>query len=105
MPAVSGFVRAARSEDVPEGSGKLVEAGGRCLALFRLDGAFFALDNACPHRGGPLAEGSVEKGRVTCPWHAWSFDLATGKTPPPLDARVASYPVKVEAGEVLICLG
>jgi 3-phenylpropionate/trans-cinnamate dioxygenase ferredoxin component len=78
-------VRIAACSDVPPGSGRVVVALGRVLALFNLEGEYFAVDNSCPHRGGPLGEGHLAGCIVTCPWHGWQFDVKTGKSP--LDAR------------------
>jgi nitrite reductase/ring-hydroxylating ferredoxin subunit len=58
--------------------GATVKVGERELAVFRLADGYAVFENSCPHAGGPLAEGYVDDGRVTCPWHAWSFDLRTG---------------------------
>jgi NAD(P)H-dependent nitrite reductase small subunit len=73
------FVTVARVADVAPGTGKAVVVGEREVALFNVDGIFYALDNTCPHQGGPLAEGWIEGTQVTCPWHAWTFKLADGK--------------------------
>jgi len=59
----------AETKDLPPGSGTIVEAGGRTLALFNVDGTFYAIDNTCLHRGGPLGEGDLDDTIVTCPWH------------------------------------
>ena len=66
--------------EVPAGRGKVVEVGGRQVALFNLDGRYLAIDNTCPHRGGPLGDGMVNGNVVTCPWHGWQFDCTTGKS-------------------------
>ncbi len=70
------------------------------------DGARIAiLDNACPHRMGPLAEGWLEDGKVICPWHAWAFDLSTGEVDHEPSEKVAVYPYSIEAnGDVLITI-
>lgn len=73
------FVTVARVADVAPGTAKVVAVGSREVALFNVDGTFYALDNTCPHQGGPLAEGWVEGTRVTCPWHAWTFELHSGR--------------------------
>ncbi len=64
---MASFIKVAKVADVPEGSGKLVEAGGKQIALFNAGGKFFAIDNACKHRGGPLAEGDLDGTTVVCP--------------------------------------
>ena len=66
-------VRVAAVGEVPAGEGRVVEADGRALALFNVEGAYHCLDNVCPHRGGPLGEGDLEGRLVSCPWHAWRW--------------------------------
>jgi nitrite reductase (NADH) small subunit len=69
----------ARSSDIPEGKSILVKTSdGLEIVLFKFKGEIFALENACPHKGGPLAEGEIEGGIVTCPWHGWQFEVQTG---------------------------
>lgn len=65
--------------DIPSGGARAFEVGGRRIAVFNSDGNFHAIDDTCPHQGGPLSEGMVEDGCVTCPWHGAIFELATGK--------------------------
>jgi len=97
------MTKVARVEDVPSGTGKVVRVGNTVLALFNLGGTFYAFDNRCTHMGGPLGEGAVEANRVTCPWHGSVFDIATGNViEPPARRPVATFPVHVERGEVLV---
>ena len=70
---MSAFVKVGSIEDFSSGLGKRVTVEGRQVALFRLGDEFFALDNMCLHRGGPLCEGFIENNVVTCPWHGWSY--------------------------------
>ena len=72
------FVPVAKAGDVAPGSAAVVVVDGREIALFNVAGIFYALENACPHQGGPLAEGFIDGPIVTCPWHAWCFDVRTG---------------------------
>ncbi len=95
-------VRVAAVGEVPAGTGRVVEAGGRVLALFNVDGTFHALDNACPHRGGPLGEGDLDGPVVTCPWHAWRWDVTTGANANNPAVTVARLAVSVEAGAVFV---
>lgn len=74
--------------------------GGREVALFRLAGHVYALDNVCPHRGAALAFGDVRGAVVYCPLHAWPFELATGRCVEVPEASVRTYPVRVEGGEL-----
>ncbi len=96
------YVRVARVADVAPGTGISVVVGERELALFNLGGAFYAVDNACPHQGGPLCEGWVDGKSVTCPWHAWTFDLETGKMPNDPIRILDLFDVRVEGEEIMI---
>ena len=98
------FSKAIAASDVAPGTGKLVTVDGKEIALFNVDGTFYALDNECPHRGGPLGEGDLEGCIVTCPWHAWQYDVRTGESITD-DLKVARYDVKVEGGDVLVAVG
>ena len=98
-------VRLAAAEDVPVGQGRVVEAEGKDLALFNVDGAFYAIDNGCIHRGGPLGEGDLEGRIVLCPWHAWRWDVTTGANANNPAVKMACYPVVVEDGDVFVELG
>jgi nitrite reductase/ring-hydroxylating ferredoxin subunit len=72
------FVTVGRVADFAPGRGRMVVVNGRHVALFRLDDGFFAIDNLCLHRAGPLCEGEIESGVVTCPWHGWSYEIRSG---------------------------
>jgi nitrite reductase (NADH) small subunit len=95
-------VRIAQTGEVPPGTGKVVEVAGQALALFNVDGAFYAIDNACPHRGGPLGEGDLDGFIVTCPWHGWRWDVTTGCNANNPALQVGCFPVTVEGGEVFV---
>jgi nitrite reductase (NADH) small subunit len=69
------WVKAAKCQDVEPGSGVVSDCAGVVVALFNVGGEFHAIQNKCPHRGGPLGEGELNGQVVTCPWHAWSFDV------------------------------
>jgi nitrite reductase (NADH) small subunit len=75
---------------------------GKSLCVANEAGAYRAIDNICPHRGGPLAEGMLEDGKVLCPWHAWAFDLKTGVAEHDSSARVSVYALRVEGERVLV---
>jgi nitrite reductase (NADH) small subunit len=95
-------VKVAAVGDIPEGEGRVVEAAGQTLAVFHVDGRFFAIDNRCVHRGGPLGEGPVEGTVVMCPWHGWRFDVTTGANVNNPAVRVPCVPVRVEDGAVYV---
>jgi nitrite reductase/ring-hydroxylating ferredoxin subunit len=98
-------VKIAAADDVAPGEGRVVEAGGRTLALFNVAGTFYAIDNTCAHRGGPLGEGDLDDRIVTCPWHAWRWDVTTGANANNPAVRVPCFPVTVENGAVFVSLG
>ena len=92
-------------EAIPRQGARVVKTLGGCVAVFRAadDGAF-ALDDACPHKGGPLSQGIVHGTSVTCPLHNWVIDLATGRAQGADVGAARSFPLKVEAGRLLIDL-
>ena len=96
--------KAAKTSEWEDGQGKPVALGDKQLALFKVGGQFYALDNACPHRGGPLGEGHLDGAEVTCPWHAWTFDVKTGDCLSTPDTKQKTFPVKVEGDDILIDL-
>ena len=96
------WIDIAAIADIPERGARVVKTPVGCIALFRTGEAeVFAASNSCPHKGGPLAEGIVHGQKVTCPLHNWVFDLNTGEALGE-DARIATYPVRIEAGRVLL---
>jgi 3-phenylpropionate/trans-cinnamate dioxygenase ferredoxin subunit len=97
------FERVASEEDVAEGSVRVVQAGGRSIALCNLDGAFYAIDNLCTHDGGPLGEGTLYDGTVECPRHGARFDVRTGAVKAlPAVRPVRTYPVQVDGDGVRV---
>lgn len=76
---MSRFVAVASTSEIPPGEAKAFIVGDREIGVFNVDGTFYAIENTCPHQGGPLADGWIEGCVVTCPWHSWSFDLRTGE--------------------------
>jgi nitrite reductase/ring-hydroxylating ferredoxin subunit len=97
-------VRAGSTTDVPPGEGRVIEAGGRTLALFNVSGSFYALDNACSHRGGPLGEGDLDGTVVVCPWHAWRWDVTSGANMNNPAVKMACFPVSLEGDQVWVDL-
>jgi len=96
------FIKVAQRGDIPEGSGKIIETGGRTLALFHSNGQFYAIDNACMHQGGPLGEGEVYGTRVVCPWHGWEYDFSTVCNVYDPSMKLTCFIVKVEGDDVLV---
>ena len=95
----------AQVADLGDGQGKVVDVAGRSLAVFNVGGRFYAIDNLCPHRGGPLGEGDIEGAIVVCPWHGWRWDVTTGANANNPAVRVSCYAVTVEQGAVFVALG
>ena len=75
---------------------------GRELALFNVAGRYYAVDNVCPHQGGPIGEGLLEGSVVTCPWHGWRFDVCTGKSPVIPSAAIETFACVVEGDRVQV---
>ena len=99
------FVKAADKTAVPSGEGIVVEVEGKKIALFQNDGEFYATDNTCVHRGGPLGEGLLEGTTVVCPWHGWEFDVSSGACLTNPKAKIKVYPTRVEGDDLLVDLG
>jgi nitrite reductase/ring-hydroxylating ferredoxin subunit len=99
---VANKVKVANVADVVDGAGLQVDAGGKPLALFKVAGKIYAIDNTCLHRGGPLAEGMLQDKSVACPWHGWRFDVTTGQGLTNPAAKLATYEVLVEGADVFV---
>jgi thiamine pyrophosphate-dependent acetolactate synthase large subunit-like protein/nitrite reductase/ring-hydroxylating ferredoxin subunit len=93
--------RVLAAEELPEGRVTTVAAGHKSVALVHYDGQFSALDNHCPHQGGPLGEGSIENGLLRCPWHGFDYCPLDG-TSPGFDDEATTYPLEIRDGEVFI---
>lgn len=109
QPALQWF-QVARVGDLPEGRVKTVTAGHQAICLSHFKGQWAAMDNRCPHQGGPLGEGSIEQGAdgqcwIRCPWHGWDFDPLTGQPPGGHeDSGQALFPTEVRDGAVFVGL-
>jgi pyruvate oxidase len=91
-------------DELPEGRVKTVTCGHKSVCMTHYDGQYNALDNKCPHQGGPLGEGSIEKGLLRCPWHGWDFHPCTGKPPGGFDDGVEVYSVETRDDGVYVGL-
>ena len=100
------WIRIATIDQIPLREGRLAHVRGREIAIFNLGDRVLAIDNRCPHKGGPLADGIVSGQSVVCPLHAWKIDLATGtvERPAATSACIEPYPVRVIDGMVLLAL-
>jgi nitrite reductase/ring-hydroxylating ferredoxin subunit len=96
-------MKVAEVTELEPGEGKAVEVEGVSLALFNVDGPYFAIANACTHVGGPLGEGALIGKEVTCPWHAAQFDVTCGKVlGAPASSDAKSFPVSLVGNDVLV---
>ena len=100
---MAGFVKVAEAQNLSEGQGKIFNVGGKHIALFNIEGTYYAIDDTCTHKGGPLSEGKVRGSTVTCPWHGAIFDLVTGEVvQPPAQVGVFRYNVRVVGNDIEI---
>jgi len=99
---MSELTKVANTVDIEPGSGIVAEVNGKEIAVFNVDGSFFAIDNTCVHRGGPLGEGDLEGEVVTCPWHGWEYNVKTGVCTKNPSANLACFQVTVEGNEVKV---
>jgi nitrite reductase (NADH) small subunit len=103
---VAKWVRLCSVADAPKpGLVMEAEAEGVGVCLANVDGELSAVTNRCPHRGGPLGQGSLEGESVVCPWHAWTFNLKTGLAQHPVHERIAVFPLRVDGRDVLVDIG
>ena len=98
---MAGFVKVANTGEIAPGQAKMVEVDDKKIALFNIEGSFYAIDDACTHVAGPLSEGGIEGEQVTCPWHGSIFNVKSGEVlGPPARTGVASYNVRVEGTDI-----
>jgi len=98
------FVKVASLSELEKGACKAVEVNGKFIALFNVEGAIYATDNTCLHRGGPLGEGTLFGEVVSCPWHLWEWNVRTGENVDNPAVKVATYPVKVEGNDIKVAV-
>jgi nitrite reductase (NADH) small subunit len=96
------WYRVVEAEKLPPGKGGEFIVGERIVALFNVDGQFYALDGICPHQGGPLGKGTLTGSVVTCPWHGFQFDVRTGQHQISRTLIQPTFPTKVEDGAVWV---
>jgi len=97
------WIDAGTIDEIPNCRAKVVCLPGReRVAVFMYDGKVSAVTNVCKHQGGPLSEGKVIKGCITCPWHGWDYRAEDGCAPPPFTEKLATYQVKVENRRILL---
>lgn len=98
------FHEIARMGELPAGRTKSVVVGDRKIALFHTASGFFASENSCPHRGGPLGEGDLIGDEIVCPWHLWGFDIRSGVCTGNAQIRLTTHEVKTEGDRILVKL-
>ncbi len=97
------WIRITNADNIPLREGRSVRLGDDEIAIFNLGGRYVAIDNSCPHRGGPLCDGIVSGDTVVCPLHGWRVSLDTGAVlKPDVCVKVGTYPVSVEDGIVRV---
>jgi thiamine pyrophosphate-dependent acetolactate synthase large subunit-like protein/nitrite reductase/ring-hydroxylating ferredoxin subunit len=103
-PDILQWFHVLNVSDLPEGRVKNVYAGKKSLAITHYEGKFTALDNSCPHQGGPLGEGQIENGWLRCPWHGYDYHPCTGKPPQGFDDDVDTFPVDIRENGIYVGL-
>ncbi len=97
------FIKLTTESELPAADeAKEFPCGDRTICVANVNGTISAMDNVCLHRGGPLGQGIVDRGKLVCPWHGWEFDPKTGEASHNPNAKVAVYPAKVEGGDVMV---
>lgn len=99
---MASFVKVCKKTDIAAGSGKTVSVNGTAVALFNVDGTFYAVNDTCLHRGGPLGEGELDGKIAICPWHGWRWDVTSGVNQLNPAVSVKTYEVKVEGEDVFV---
>lgn len=98
-----GFIEVCRIDQIEENRARIVSIDGERIAIFRHEGRFSAVSNTCPHQNGPLGEGRIIDGCITCPWHGHRFDPVSGTAQAPGLERILTFPVRVQDGIVRVC--
>ena len=97
-----GFVEVCPPSAIPEGRAKIISLSDERIAVFKHKNEIYAISNVCSHQNGPLGEGRIVDGCVTCPWHGYQFNLKDGKAPPPFEDQVATYEVRLMDGCIYV---
>ena len=101
---MANFVKTCKTGDVKPGCGRSIEINGKPVAVFNVEGCFYALNDVCGHRGGPLGEGELDGKTVICPWHGWRYNVTTGENELVPDLPTQKYELKVEGEDILVDL-
>ena len=98
------FQRAAKTNEITPGTIREFQVEGKAIALANVGGKFYAINNTCLHRGGPLGQGVMDGNIVTCPWHGWQYDVRTGENEFDRAIKLRCYEVRVEDGDVKVAV-
>ncbi|HEY4491971.1 MAG TPA: Rieske (2Fe-2S) protein [Acidobacteriota bacterium] len=98
------YKKIAETSDIPSGQGKIFEIDGNQIAVWNVAGRFYAFQNVCPHRGGPVGEGELEGNIITCPWHGWQFDVTSCVSLINPAARLVRYDIEVEGNSIKVAV-
>jgi nitrite reductase/ring-hydroxylating ferredoxin subunit len=101
-PADDGFVDACAVTEIPEKRARIICLSGERVAIFKYDGRISAVSNVCQHQNGPLGEGKILDGCITCPWHGYQYVPETGASPPPFVEKIPTFNVRVKRGRVFV---
>jgi nitrite reductase/ring-hydroxylating ferredoxin subunit len=102
FPAKDDFVDACAVADIPDNRARIVCLSGERVAIFKYDGKISVVSNVCQHQNGPLGEGKIVAGCITCPWHGYQYVPETGASPPPFVEKVPTFNVRVKNGRVFV---
>ena len=106
MSGPEQYVSGGSAAALPEGGTRTVHEDRLTIVLVKLNGEIFALDDRCPHQGGPLSKGTLNDDKLMCPWHCWSFDVRTGRPEWPEGFwRATCYPVTLEGDQIMVRVG
>ena len=100
--ASADFIEVGHVDEIEEGRAKIVRVAGERVAIFKYDDCISALSNVCQHQNGPLGEGRVIDGCVTCPWHGYQYDPASGASPAPFEEKVPTFGVRLDGGRIFV---
>jgi nitrite reductase/ring-hydroxylating ferredoxin subunit len=99
---MANFVKVCKTSEIRTGCGRSIDVNGNLVAVFNVDGNFYAINDTCGHRGGPLGEGELDGNTVICPWHGWRYNVTTGENELLPALPIEQYEVKVEGDDVLV---
>ncbi len=102
QPSADGWIDACHVDDIQDSRARIACIAGERVAVFRHDGRISAVSNVCQHQNGPLGEGKIVDGCITCPWHGYQYLPDSGASPPPFSEKIPTFDVKLEAGRVFV---